>query len=269
MIRYLYSGFIAIIYIWLYIPILILIINSFNISKFGIHWQGFTTNWYKILANNDSLIQASKNSLIIGICSASIATVIGSLTALALYRYNFRGKQFINGMLFIVIMSPDIIMAISLLVLFMLLGIPLGFWSLLISHITFCLPFVVVTFYSWFKDIDIRIFEAAKDLGANEFTILKKIILPLAIPAVTAGWLLSFTLSIDDVIVSSFVTSPSFETLPLKIYSMVKVGVSPEVNAITVILVLISLLLVASSQFLLINKISKKKKERTNNELVC
>ncbi|MXP50992.1 spermidine/putrescine ABC transporter permease PotC [Pantoea sp. SoEX] len=252
---YLRGSFISIIYGWLYIPILILIINSFNISKLGIHWQGFSTYWYRILINNDSLIQASQNSLIIGFCSASIATIIGSLTAISLYRYNFHGKQFVNSMLFTVMMSPDIVMAISLLALFILLGIPLGFWSLLIAHITFCLPFVVVTIYSWLKDFDMRMFEAAKDLGANEITILNKIILPLAIPAVAAGWLLSFTLSIDDVIVSSFVSSPNFEILPLKIYSMVKVGVSPEVNAITVILVLISLLLVVCSQFLLLKKI--------------
>ncbi|PPI86830.1 spermidine/putrescine ABC transporter permease PotC [Candidatus Pantoea edessiphila] len=245
------SSFMAIIYTWIYIPILILIINSFNASKFGMHWQGFSISWYRILINNNSLIQAAQNSLIVGVCSASLATIIGSLTALALYRYHFRGKSFINGMLFTVMMSPDIVMAISLLVLFMLLGIPLGFWSLLISHITFCLPFVVITIYSWLKDFDVRMFEAAKDLGANEMTILNKIILPLAMPAVTAGWLLSFTLSMDDVIVSSFVTSPDFEILPLKIYSMVKVGISPEVNAITVILVLVSLLLVASSQLLL------------------
>ncbi|KGI83299.1 spermidine/putrescine ABC transporter permease, partial [Exiguobacterium mexicanum] len=117
-----------------------------------------------------------------------------------------------------------------LLVLFMILGVSLGFWSLLFSHITFCLPFVVVTVYARLKDFDVKMLEAARDLGAGEFTILRKIILPLALPAVVAGWLLSFTLSMDDVVVSSFVTGPSYEILPLKIYSMVKVGVSPEVN---------------------------------------
>jgi len=154
-------------------------------------------------------------------------------------------------MLFVVMMSPDIVMAISLLVLFMLLGISLGFWSLLFSHITFCLPFVVITVYSRLKGFDVRMLEAAKDLGASETTILRKIILPLAMPAVAAGWLLSFTLSMDDVVVSSFVTGPTFEILPLKIYSMVKVGVSPEVNALATILMLLSLLLVAGSQWLL------------------
>ncbi|QCA04756.1 spermidine/putrescine ABC transporter permease PotC [Pantoea vagans] len=251
MARLLRGSFMAIIYAWFYIPIVILIVNSFNASRFGINWQGFTTHWYSLLLNNDSLIQAAQHSLIMGVLSASCATLIGALTAVALFRYRFRGKPFVSGMLFVVMMSPDIVMAISLLVLFMLLGISLGFWSLLFSHITFCLPFVVITVYSRLKGFDVRMLEAAKDLGASETTILRKIILPLAMPAVAAGWLLSFTLSMDDVVVSSFVTGPTFEILPLKIYSMVKVGVSPEVNALATILMLLSLLLVAASQWLL------------------
>jgi len=251
MARLLRGSFMAIIYAWFYIPIVILIVNSFNASRFGINWQGFTTRWYSLLLNNDSLIQAAQHSLIMGVLSASCATMIGALTAVALFRYRFRGKPFVSGMLFVVMMSPDIVMAISLLVLFMLLGMSLGFWSLLFSHITFCLPFVVITVYSRLKGFDVRMLEAAKDLGASETTILRKIILPLAMPAVAAGWLLSFTLSMDDVVVSSFVTGPTFEILPLKIYSMVKVGVSPEVNALATILMLLSLLLVAASQWLL------------------
>ena len=252
--RLLRGGFMATIYAWFYIPVAILIVNSFNASRFGISWQGFSTQWYSLLVNNDSLIQAAQHSLMMGVLSASCATLIGSLTAVALYRYRFRGKPFVSGMLFVVMMSPDIVMAISLLVLFMLLGISLGFWSLLFSHITFCLPFVVITVYSRLKGFDVRMLEAAKDLGASETTILRKIILPLAMPAVAAGWLLSFTLSMDDVVVSSFVTGPTFEILPLKIYSMVKVGVSPEVNALATILLLLSLLLVGVSQLLLRDK---------------
>lgn len=252
--RLLRGSFMAAIYAWFYIPVAILMVNSFNASRFGINWQGFSTRWYSLLMNNDSLIQAAQHSLIMGVISASCATLIGSLTAVALYRYRFRGKPFVSGMLFVVMMSPDIVMAISLLVLFMLLGISLGFWSLLFSHITFCLPFVVITVYSRLKGFDVRMLEAAKDLGASETTILRKIILPLAMPAVAAGWLLSFTLSMDDVVVSSFVTGPTFEILPLKIYSMVKVGVSPEVNALATILLLLSLLLVGVSQLLLRDK---------------
>ncbi|MDU6433338.1 MAG: spermidine/putrescine ABC transporter permease PotC [Pantoea sp.] len=256
--RLLRGSFMTAIYAWFYIPIAILIVNSFNASRFGINWQGFSTQWYSLLVNNDSLIQAAQHSLMMGVLSASCATLIGSLTAVALYRYRFRGKPFVSGMLFVVMMSPDIVMAISLLVLFMLLGISLGFWSLLFSHITFCLPFVMITVYSRLKGFDVRMLEAAKDLGASETTILRKIILPLAMPAVAAGWLLSFTLSMDDVVVSSFVTGPTFEILPLKIYSMVKVGVSPEVNALATILLLLSLLLVGVSQLLLRDKTKQR-----------
>lgn len=252
--RWLRGGFMFVIYAWLYVPIIILIVNSFNASRFGIQWQAFSLQWYTLLLNNDSLLEAARHSLVMGVLSATFATLIGSLTAVALYRYRFRGKPFVNGMLFVVMMSPDIVMAISLLVLFMLLGISLGFWSLLFSHITFCLPFVVITVYSRLKGFDVRMLEAAKDLGASEATALRKIILPLAMPAVAAGWLLSFTLSMDDVVVSSFVTGPGFEILPLKIYSMVKVGISPEVNALTTLLMALSLLLVTISQLLLRDK---------------
>ncbi|MFF1007341.1 spermidine/putrescine ABC transporter permease PotC [Proteus mirabilis] len=255
--RLLRGGFMSIIYAYLYIPIIILIVNSFNSSRFGINWKGFTTDWYTILLNNDSLLQAAGHSLTMAVTSATFATLIGSLAAVALYRYRFRGKKFVGGMLFVVMMSPDIVMAISLLVLFMLLGISLGFWSLLVSHITFCLPFVVVTVYSRLSGFDVKMLEAAKDLGAGEFTILCKIIMPLAMPAVASGWLLSFTLSMDDVVVSSFVTGPSYEILPLKIYSMVKVGVSPEVNALATILLGLSLVLVLISQLILRDRTGK------------
>ncbi|AJR08719.1 spermidine/putrescine ABC transporter permease PotC [Photobacterium sp. BZF1] len=248
-------SFMTVVYAFLYTPIIILIVNSFNASKFGMKWGGFTTKWYHQLVNNDSLMQAAWHSLNIAVFSATAAAIIGSLTAVALFRYQFRGKHFVNGMLFVVMMSPDIVMAISLLALFILVGAELGFLTLLLSHITFCLPFVVVTVYSRLKGFDVKMLEAARDLGASEWVILKQIILPLAKPAVAAGWLLSFTLSLDDVIVSSFVTGPSYEILPLKIYSMVKVGISPEVNALATIMLIVSLILVVSSQLLAREKI--------------
>ncbi|OEF30170.1 spermidine/putrescine ABC transporter permease PotC [Vibrio rumoiensis] len=244
------SSFMSLVYLFLYLPIIVLIVNSFNASKFGIKWDGFTTKWYSELLNNDSLIQAAGHSITIAILSSTAATIIGSLTAVALFRYKFKAKSAVNGLLFVVMMSPDIVMAISLLALFLVVGFQLGLITLLISHITFCLPFVVVTVYSRLKGFDVKMLEAAKDLGASEWIILKRIIFPLAKPAVAAGWLLSFTLSLDDVIISSFVTGPSYEILPLKIYSMVKVGISPEVNALATVMLVVSLLLVMISQLL-------------------
>ncbi|ATW45120.1 spermidine/putrescine ABC transporter permease PotC [Glaesserella parasuis] len=252
--RVLKSFFMFVVYAFLYIPIIILIINSFNADRYGLSWKGFSWNWYERLFNNDTLIQAATNSITIAFFSATFATLIGALTAIALYRYRFRGKQFVGGMLFVVMMSPDIVMAVSLLALFMLVGVALGFWSLLFAHITFCLPYVVVTVSSRLNDFDAKMLEAAKDLGANEFTILRKILFPLLLPAIVSGWLLSFTISLDDVVVSSFVTSASYEVLPLKIFSLVKTGVTPEVNALATIMIVFSLALVVLSQLVLRKK---------------
>ena len=245
------------VYVYLYTPIIILIANSFNASKYGLKWNGFTTKWYELLAGNDSLVQAAMNSITIAIFASTISLVIGTLGAVALFKYSFKGKKFVSGLLFVVMMSPDIVMAISLLALFIMLGFDLGFVTLLIAHITFCIPFVVITVYSRLSNFDSAILEAGKDLGASEATIFRRIILPIAKPAIIASWLLTFTLSLDDVIISSFVTGPSFEVLPLKIYSMVKVGVSPEVNAMATLLILVTLSLVVAAA--LINKSDKVK----------
>lgn len=246
--------FLATIFLWLYLPIVILVINSFNVSKYGHEWKGFSLKWYAKLLDNEALMQAFLNSLLIATLAATAATVIGTLMSLALHRYRFPLKVSASGMLFVVMMSPDIVLAITFLVIFIALGIQLGFWSLLISHITFCLPFVVITVYAQLKGFDKHLLEAAQDLGAGEGRIFRSIILPLIFPAVVAGWLLSFTLSLDDVIISSFVTGPGFEILPIRVFSMVKVGVSPEVNVLATLLLAISLLLVTVSTLLLRRK---------------
>jgi spermidine/putrescine transport system permease protein len=244
-------GFTGLILFLIYIPILVLVVNSFNASKYGIKWGGFTFKWYEKFWNNDGLMTAALNSLTVSIVAATVATIIGTLAAVALHRYQFKGKALLSSMVFVSMLTPEIVMAISLLIVFMTLGIKLGFVSLVIGHITFCLPFVIVAVYSRLKGFDMKMLEAARDLGASESSIFWKIILPLALPAVSAGWLLSFTLSLDDVIVSAFVTGPGYEILPLKVYSMVRVGVSPEVNAISTVLLVVSLILVIVSQLLL------------------
>ena len=246
--RLLRNIFMFVVYAYLYIPIIILVTNSFNEDRYGLSWKGFSWNWYERLFNNDTLIQAAFHSVTIAFFAATLATIVGGLTAIALYRYRFRGRQAVSGMLFIVMMSPDIVMAVSLLALFMVVGISLGFWSLLLAHVTFCLPYVTVTIFSRLNGFDARMLEAAKDLGASEVTILRKIILPLALPAVVSGWLLSFTISLDDVVVSSFVSGVSYEILPLRIFSLVKTGVTPEVNALATIMIVLSLGLVILSQ---------------------
>lgn len=243
-----YIGFI---FIFLYLPIFILIVYSFNNSKYSLNWKGFTLKWYEKLFENESLIEAALNSITIATLSSFVATILGIIGAVALYRYKFVGKKFLNSIVFILIISPEIVTGIALLMLFVIFNTELGFNSLLISHISFCLPFVMVTIMSRLSGFDKNIIEAASDLGASDFEIFSKVILPNIFPAVVAGFLLSFTLSLDDVIISFFVSGVEFEILPIKIFSMVKLGVSPEVNALSTIMFIFTIFVVAFSQFLI------------------
>lgn len=237
--------------LFLYLPLAVLFAYSFNDSKYSMAWKGFTLKWYDALAANPQLVDAALHSLVLAVTAATIATLIGTLGAIALYRYRFRGRATLSGLLYVLLLTPDIVLAISLLCLFVVLGVSLGFGSLVIAHVTFCLPFTVVTVYARLSGFDPRLVEAARDLGAGEFTAMRRVVLPLALPAIVAGWLLSFTLSLDDVVVSYFVSGPEYEVLPLRIYSMVRLGFKPEVNALATLLFVLSLVIVLASQLLL------------------
>lgn len=241
------KAYMFLIYAFLYVPIILLAIYSFNESKYAVSWTGFTFDWYYSLISNSSLIEATINSLIVASFSATIATIIGIAFALWLYVEKARYKKVVHFLVYILVMSPDIIMGISLLVLFVVLQLKLGFLTLLMSHIAFELPFVVVTVLSRLRLFDKSIIEAAKDLGASDFIVFKKILIPLIMPSAISSWLLSFTLSLDDVVISFFVTGPGFEILPLKIYSMARLGVKPEINALCFVLFMVSLVLATIS----------------------
>ena len=245
MIRFSKALLVGFVFLYLYAPIAVLVANSFNQSKYGHKWGGFSWAWYEKLLSNDTLITAFTHSLTIAVLSATAASLVGTLMALALYRYVFRFKKVASSSLFVLMMSPDIVLAITFLVLFVALGMQLGFWTLLLAHTTFCLPFVVVIVYAQLRGFDEHLVEAARDLGASERRVFWHIILPLLLPSVAASWLLSFTLSLDDVIISSFVTGPQYDVLPIRVFSMVKVGVSPEVNVLATLLLLISLVCLA------------------------
>ncbi|QKF81302.1 spermidine/putrescine ABC transporter permease PotC [Halarcobacter ebronensis] len=249
--RKFYASFI---YTLLYLPIAVLIVYSFNASKYTIGWKGFSFMWYEKLLEHGSLLDAAWHSVSVAFSSAVLATTLGTLGALALFRYDFFGKKIFNTLVYVLIMSPEIVMGISLLMLFVFISLPLGFTTLLIAHITFCMPFVIVTVLARLNGFDKNIIEAAKDLGASEFKTFVNIILPNIIPAIVAGFLLSLTLSFDDVIISFFVTGPDYEILPLKIYSMVKLGVKPEINALCTIMFVFTLVMVLFSQFLIKEK---------------
>jgi len=249
--RWLPRTYLTLVYLLLYIPIAVLVVFSFNDSRTGYSWGGLSLRWYESLFNNHAMMKALSNSLFLALTAATVSTLIGALTALALHRYRFRGKKALKGMLFVVMMSPEIVLAISLLGLFLLAGIQLGYVSLLLAHVTFCLPFVVITVMARLSGFDERLPEAARDLGASDFTMTRTVLIPVIMPALLAGWLLGFTLSMDDVVVSTFVSGPSYEILPLRIYSMVRVGLKPEVNALGTLLLVFSLVMLLLSQWIL------------------
>ncbi len=246
--------YLSFIYLFFYLPIIILIVYSFNDARFSLLWKGFTWRWYEELFTDADLWIATYHSFLLGITAATAATAIGVLSSVTLYRYRFLGRSFLNALVFVLILSPEIVTGASLITLFTLWNLPLGFMSLFLSHISFCIPFVMVTVYSRLAGFDKNIFEAAKDLGATDGLIFRRIILPLLWPAIIASWLLSFTLSLDDVIISYFVAGPEFEILPLKIYSLVRSGVKPEINALCSVLFTITFTLVVLSQWALRKK---------------
>jgi spermidine/putrescine transport system permease protein len=230
----------TLVFVFLYLPLGVMVVYSFNSSRFSMAWKGFTLDWYVKLFSNAALMQAALNSLLIAALAATCSSILGTLIAMALQRWRFPSRKVIHTSLFVMMMSPDIVIGISLLVLFMALSLPLGFWTLLMAHITLCVPFVSITVYGRLLGFDPHVVEAARDLGAGEYEVFRHVVLPMVFPAVLAGWFLSFTLSIDDVIISFFTTGPTFEVLPLRIYSMVRLGLKPEVNALCAIMILIT-----------------------------
>jgi spermidine/putrescine transport system permease protein len=245
----LFSAFAWLVYAFLYLPLAVVILNSFNASRFTTRWEHFTLDWYKALFANASLMDAALNSLLTAASSATLATILGGLAALCLRRYRFTGRGALHACLYILAVSPDIVMGISLLIFFIVCNFPLGFQALVIAHATLALPFVALTVIARMAECDEQLIEAARDLGATEFGAYRHILLPLIAPALAAGWLLSFTVSLDDVMISVFVTNPPFEVLPVKIYSMVRLGVKPDINALSAIMFAVTLLCIGLAQF--------------------
>jgi spermidine/putrescine transport system permease protein len=254
LIRFAKSVYLAAVYFFLYVPIIVLVAFSFNRSKFAVGWKGFSLGWYVNLFHDSQLLDAALNSLTVATVAATAAALLGTMAALAVAHYDFKGKRLLHASLFVVIMSPDIVMGVSLLMLFVATGLEPGFLTLLLAHITFCLPFVAVTVHSRLKGFDRHVLEAARDLGAGEYEAFRHVILPMIMPAVLGGWLLSFALSLDDVIISFFLTGPGFDILPLRIYSMVKLGVKPVVNALCTLMVGVTVVIVFAAQLMMREK---------------
>jgi spermidine/putrescine transport system permease protein len=247
-------------FIFLYAPIVVLVVFSFTNDSFGVVWKGFTLKWYAQLLQNERLIDATINTLKVALVSTLISTVIGTLLALALERYHFRGRIGLDALLYLPIVIPEIVMALALLAFFafslgLLKNITGQQWRLsivtvIISHIAFSISFVVVVVRASLKGFDRRLEEAAQDLGANEWQTFWRITFPLILPGIIGGALLAFTISLDDFIITYFTTGPGTSLLPIEVYGKVKRGVTPEINAISSIMLVFSMVLVFLSQFI-------------------
>lgn len=223
---------------FLYLPIVLLVIYSFNASRLVTVWAGFSTQWYVEMFNNQGLMDAAWVTLRVGLVSATVATVLGTLAALTLVRYTrFHGRTLFTGMVYAPLVMPEVITGLSLLLLFVSIGFDRGFWTVTLAHITFSMCFVAVVVQSRLVSFDMSLEEAAQDLGCTPFQAFTKVTLPVILPAVISGWMLAFTLSLDDLVIASFTSGPGATTLPMKIYSQVRLGVTPEINAVCTILI--------------------------------
>jgi len=225
---------------FLYLPIVLLVVYSFNESKLVTVWGGFSTKWYVSLFNNQGLMDAAWVTARVAFISATVATVLGTLAALALTRYTrFRGRLLFSGMVFAPLVMPEVITGLSLLLLFVSMGLDRGFLTVTLAHITFTMCFVAVVVQSRLITFDRSLEEAAMDLGATPLKTFFQVTLPVILPAIVSGWMLAFTLSLDDLVIASFTSGPGATTLPMKIYSQVRLGVTPEINAVSTLLIAI------------------------------
>lgn len=240
----------ALIFFFLYFPIGVLVVFSFNASRINATWQGFTLDWYRQLFHDFAIWAATSNSLIVGVASAAISTVIGTMAAFALHRYSFRGKAAFESLLQLPIVIPEIVMGVSLLAFFVLIEMPLGLHTVTIAHVAFNISFVTVVVRARLYAFDFTLEEAAMDLGANRWQTFFKVTLPLIAPGVAAGFLIALTLSLDDFIIAFFTAGPGANTLPMQVYSMMRFGVTPKVNALSTLMLAVVMLIGVVGQFI-------------------
>jgi spermidine/putrescine transport system permease protein len=234
---------------FLYLPILILVANSFNPARFSSRWEGFSLVWYARLLESPEIWQAVKNTLVIAVSVTAVSVVLGTLAAYALHRFGSSRLQRLHfTLIYQPLVVPEILMGISLLMAFVAVGVPLGLFTIFLAHVTFCVSFVAMTVLGRLQDFDFSVIEAARDLGAGPWQSTRKVLLPLLRPGIVAGALLAFTLSVDDFVITFFVAGPGSTTLPLRIYSMIKYGAPPLINALSTLLLMVTLTAVLFSQ---------------------
>jgi spermidine/putrescine transport system permease protein len=228
-------------YAFLYLPLVIVVVYSFNNSKLNAEWVGFTLDWYDKLFHNEEMLAAAGNSLTIALTASLVSTVLGTMAGVAMYRYKLR---LLPVLVLTPIAIPEILMGVSLLIFFVLLNVTLGLVSVALAHIAFCIGFVAIVVRSRLAGMDESLTEAARDCGATPWNTFRYVTLPLIMPGVIAGALMAFTLSIDDFVITFFTAGAGTVTLPLQIYSMIKIAVTPEVNAVSTLLMLLTLALI-------------------------
>lgn len=249
-----------VVFIFLFLPIVVLIVFSFNTSSLNIVFEGFTLRWYSELFKNPMLLESLWNTMLLAVISTLISTVIGTISAYGLKKFDFPFKKFINELLYIPIVIPEIVLGISLLCIYALLRIELGMWTLILSHVAFSIPFVIINVNSVLDTMNSNLEEAASDLGASKLKTFFHIVLPTLLPGILSGAQLSFTLSLDDVVISYFTAGPDSNTLPLQVFSMIKTGVTPDVNAMITILLMIIFITLFISMCFSLRKIRKEVK---------
>ncbi|MFN4169842.1 MAG: ABC transporter permease [Pannonibacter phragmitetus] len=249
---------------FLYLPIVILVVFSFNESRLVTVWGGFSTKWYAELMNNQQLLEAAGVTLRVAFLSATFATIVGTLAALVLVRFGrFPGRTLFSGMIFAPLVMPEVILGLSLLLLFVAIDQARGFWTIMLAHTTFAACYVAVVVQSRLVGFDRSLEEAAQDLGCPPARTFFVITLPLILPGVIAGWMLAFTLSLDDLVIASFTTGPGATTLPMKIYSQVRLGVTPEINAVCTILVtIVTAVVIATSVLTRRSELQRERDQR-------
>ena len=244
------GAYVAAVLLFLHLPLLILMAFSFNASRFSVEWTGFTLAWFRGLADRPDILAGLRNSLIVGIASTAIATILGTMLALALSRHRFRGRHAMQSLLYVPLVTPEIVVGISLLVLFAAAGVRLGIATIVIAHVAFSISFVTVVVRARLAGMDTHLEEAAMTLGAGPWRAFRRVTLPNIMPGVVAGALLAFTLSFDDYMITSFVAGSGSSTLPVVIYGMVRRNIDPTVNAVsTVVLVVTTILIYLSDRY--------------------
>ncbi len=247
---------------FLYLPMIILVIYSFNGGKLVTVWSGFSTKWYVVLFHDQAFLNAAWITLKVAVISSTVATLLGTMAAIVLVRSGrFLGRTLFSGMIYAPLVMPDVITGLALLLLFIAIGIDRGILTIVLAHITFSMCFVSVVVSSRLASFDQSLEEAALDLGCTPFDAFKSVTLPIIAPAVISGWLLAFTLSLDDLVISSFMSGPSSTTLPIKIYSAVRLGVNPEINALSTIMIAFVSVGVISVSLLSKRSIARRQRE--------